>query len=228
MLLAAMARLERLVRTENMATVEQVRAGLVDMAAAIDRTKAEIAALKPERELGRIEEATEELDAIVNATEKATSDILAAAERVQEVAWTLREQGVEPRDCDLLDARAIDIYTACSFQDLTGQRTRKVTQVLRYLEWRIDAMIALWNGDTPEGGARCKANGRERDLLNGPSRPGHGLEQADVDRVMQHVNSPSQPLSVSGREYGADISPATDPLASLAAMSYEEKLALFS
>ena len=30
----------------------------------------------------------------------------------------------------------MQIYTACSFQDLTGQRTGKVVQVLRYLESR--------------------------------------------------------------------------------------------
>ena len=50
------------------------------------------------------------------------------------MAWTLREQGLEATVCDLLDAKATEVYTACSFQDLTGQRTRKVIGVLRYLE----------------------------------------------------------------------------------------------
>ncbi len=85
--------------------------------------------------------------AIVQATEKATSDILACAERIQEMAWTLREQGVESEVCDLLDANATEVYTACSFQDITGQRTRKVIGVLRYLEDRINAMIGIWGLD---------------------------------------------------------------------------------
>ena len=38
-----------------------------------------------------------ELDSVVQATEAATSDILACAERIQEIAWTLREQGLEPK-----------------------------------------------------------------------------------------------------------------------------------
>src|SRR5207302_8864794 len=112
---------------------------------AISRTKAEIASIKPDADdHGKFGEASEELDSVVMATEAATSDILACAERIQEMAWTLREQGVEAEVCDLLDANATEVYTACSFQDLTGQRTRKVIGVLRYLEGRINAMIAIW------------------------------------------------------------------------------------
>ena len=35
-------------------------------------------------------------------------------------------------------------YTACSFQDITGQRTEKVVNVLRFIEQRINAMIEIW------------------------------------------------------------------------------------
>src|SRR5215831_18365811 len=49
--------------------------------AAIARTKAEIAAIKPDvDQAGKFGEATEELDSIVSTTEAATSDILASAE----------------------------------------------------------------------------------------------------------------------------------------------------
>jgi chemotaxis protein CheZ len=124
MLLEAMSRLEDVVRNESVAAGDRVRSGLLDMSAAIARTKADIAALKPEGETGRIEEATEELDSVVSATETATGDILAAAEHIQEIAWTLRERPLDTSHCDALDSLATDIYTACSFQDLTGQRTR--------------------------------------------------------------------------------------------------------
>src|SRR6202040_1647882 len=88
---------------------------------------------------------------IVRTTEQATSAILAAAERVQEMAWTLRERGTDSDACDALDQRATDIYSACSFQDLTGQRTRKVVEVMRFLEERIKAMIDIWGGETASG-----------------------------------------------------------------------------
>src|SRR5215470_15024687 len=112
--------------------------------------------------------------------------IKAAAEQIQEIAWTLREQGFEADVCDLLDAKATEVYTACSFQDLTGQRTRKVTGVLRYLEGRINAMIGIWglDGALAAEAAEKRAADAGKALLNGPARPGQGLDQADVDLVM--------------------------------------------
>ena len=149
MLLKALERIEAVMQGErSVEPVDRIRFDLLEMAKAIARTKAEIAAMKPDADhQGKFGEATEELDSVVQATEAATSDILACAERIQEMAWTLREQGLEGEVCDLLDAKATEVYTACSFQDLTGQRTRKVIGVLRYLEERINAMIEIWGLD---------------------------------------------------------------------------------
>ena len=88
----------------------------------------------PENSEHDIADATAELNAIVESTETATSDILGAAEQIQEFAWTLREQGAPSEFCDAPDERVTDIYTACSFQDITGQRTTRVVQVLQSLE----------------------------------------------------------------------------------------------
>ena len=63
------------------------------------------------------------------------------------MAWTLRERGTDIELCDKIDQRATDIYTACSFQDITGQRTDKVVQALRFIEQRINAMIEIWGVD---------------------------------------------------------------------------------
>ena len=140
----------------------------------------EIASLKPP---SQIIAATVELEQVVSATERATSDILQAAEKVQEVAWTLREKGVEADACETLDRRATDIYTACSFQDITGQRMEKVVKVLHFIEQRLNAIIEV-----------CGTSGAEEilpspdmsdaELLNGPLPEGKGLKQDDVDRVL--------------------------------------------
>ncbi len=210
MLLGALGRIEAAIRGEREGeTVDRIRFDLLDMAKAIARTKAEIATIKPDADHhGKFGEATEELDSIVSATEAATSDILAAAEQIQEVAWTLREQGLEAEVCDLVDAKATDIYTACSFQDLTGQRSRKVVQVLRYLEGRINAMIDIWgldNAMAAEAAETAKARDREAALLNGPAQPGLGLDQADIDVVMG-------PAAEAGRAAAGDVrrQPAAD------------------
>jgi len=188
MLLKALDRIEASIGNKrSVEPVDRIRFDLVEMSKAISRTKAEIASIKPDADdHGKFGEASEELDSVVQATERATSDILACAERVQEMAWTLREQGVASEVCDLLDANATEVYTACSFQDITGQRTRKVIQVLRYLEDRINSMIGIWglDGAMAAEAAEQRAVDEDKALLNGPAKPGHGLDQADVDMVM--------------------------------------------
>lgn len=264
MLIAALDRIEAVVRGErSVQSIDHVRFDLVDMAKAIARTKAEIASIKPDTEQhGKFGEATEELDSIVQTTETATSNILAAAEQIQEVAWTLREQGVDSAVCDLIDGKATDVYTACSFQDLTGQRTRKVIQVLRYLEGRINAMIGIWGlakVDAAEAAEHNRTRSGETALLNGPALPGQGLDQADVDMVMGPAEAagaaaglvtavaPSlQPATEAPKPKTFAAAPSatapraglsamaqamvapSDPLAAVNALSYEEKVALFS
>jgi chemotaxis protein CheZ len=286
MLLTALDRIESALRGErSVQSVDQIRFDLVEMAKAIARTKAEIAAIKPDAEHhGKFGDATEELDAIVQATESATSDILAAAEQIQEIAWTMREQGSESEVCDLLDAKATDVYTACSFQDLTGQRTRKVIQVMRYLEGRINAMINIWGLDGTMAAEAAEAERARVDaaLLHGPALPGQGLGQTDVDVVMgpvepvaaaptpaaapvaeppaaMHALAPevkaeledaefvSEVAAEAGRQFAAEPEPVApplqpaadtsrpaarpapgDPLAAITALSYEEKIALFT
>ena len=80
----------------------------------------------------------------------------------------MREAKVSDEYCDKLDNHSTDIYTACSFQDLTGQRTRKVVTVLRYLESRINAMMGIWGVEfmdatvTMPDGSTAAAFGRGR------------------------------------------------------------------
>ena len=186
MLLGAIERLQASLRGEpTPGLVDRLRFDLVEMANSIARAKAEIAAIKPDAvRHGKFGEATEELDSIVQATEIATSEILAAAEQIQEIAWTLREQGLDPTVCDTLDARATQIYTACSFQDLTGQRTGKVIEVMRYLEGRINAMIDIWGlRGTMSVEAEVVAEAFQADGLHSAARP-YGLDQSGVDVVM--------------------------------------------
>src|SRR5260370_1718333 len=172
-LLGAIGRLEAAIRGEpNAQSVDRIRFDLFEMAQAIARTKAEIAAIKPDVEDSRkFGEVTAELDSIVQTTETATSDILGAADHVQEIAWTLRAQGIDPEVCDLINAKATAIYTACAFQDLTGQRTGKVIQVLRYLEGRINAMIDIWGLQGEPAGEKA-AGPHSPPPLTGPPQPG--------------------------------------------------------
>lgn len=188
-------RIEKTIRRERaVPDIDRIRLDLADMAEAIFRTKQEISQMKLDTEHGgRFSNAGQELDAIVDQTEVATNDILLAAEGIQEVAWTLREAGAADDLCDRLDAHATEVYTACSFQDLTGQRTRKVVTVLRYLESRINAMNEIWGlseeaetAPAPSADAPFDPFDQRPDahLLNGPQLQGRGIDQSDVDGLM--------------------------------------------
>jgi hypothetical protein len=209
LVLAAIEKLERTVteKSETSPDLERMRLDLVDLADIIARTRAEIAAIQPEG-ASNIGHATNELDAIVDTTERATSDILSAAEQTQEIAWTLRERGIDPTMCDQVDALVTEIYTACSFQDLTGQRIRKVIDALRFLERRLDAML----GASPR--------------LAPPVVPAQGPEAPAASRADADDEMLEPPAEMNRTPAAETASPAAgDPIE---ALSPSERLALFS
>ncbi len=189
-LLDAINRLEGLVSPERGGKgLDQLRTDLLEMSKAISRTKSEISAIIPQGDShhqSKLGEASGVLDGIVKATELATQDILECAEHTQEVAWTLRENGAQEELCDALDRHATNIYTACSFQDLTSQRIVKVVHVMRYLEDRINAMIGIWDikegNQKDAGGAGTTPSYIPQQLVD-TSEFSH-LSQNDIDGVI--------------------------------------------
>ena len=184
-ILSAIQRLEKsMTRRREVPNLDQIRLDIADMHEAIERTKNEIANIKAEGgDSNRFVDASHELDAIVTQTEGATQTILEAAEAIQEQAWILRENKADEAVCDEIDAKATEIFMACSFQDLTGQRTTKVVQVLRYLESRINMMINIWGIENAEADEDAGPVDSRPDahLLNGPQMDGKGVSQSSVD-----------------------------------------------
>ena len=129
--------------------VQVLRHELQDMSASISQARREIAALRPSEDGNdRFSTASNELDAIIVSTERASSEILTSSERILEMIGKLRDGGDDTADLhSKIEAEVMEIFTACSFQDLTGQRTTKVINVLRYIEQRIGSMIAIWGED---------------------------------------------------------------------------------
>ena len=143
---------------------------------AIAQTKKEIATLHHTtgaegEEMTRV---TNELDAVVIGTEGATETILSAAEYIDETATTLSGR-VDRDDAGLtsdIQDKVVQIFEACNFQDLTGQRITKVVGTLRFIEDRIIQMMDIWGGiESFKEVAVDERAAREGDeaLLNGPS-----------------------------------------------------------
>ncbi|CAN1544928.1 hypothetical protein MCEMSEM23_01922 [Rhabdaerophilaceae bacterium] len=121
---------------------EDLHRQILDMARAILRTEQELRSMRKKDAKGaQFAAASTALDSVIGTTEQATSAILSAAERVQEIAWTLREKGFDTATCEELDASATEIYTACGFQDLTAQRIAKAIETLKFLDKRIRILV---------------------------------------------------------------------------------------
>ena len=172
---------------KSAAHMQILRRELQEMGSYIQRTRDEIAALEPD-DAGnnRIVAATGELDAIVSATERATSEILNAAERIQKACGEIKASGAPGAPLGEIEAQVIEIMTACSFQDITGQRTTKVVNTLRYIEQRVLSMISIW-GSSGESSSRRPAEPADTrpdaHLLNGPALHG-GMSQNDIDALL--------------------------------------------
>ncbi|MCT4657267.1 MAG: protein phosphatase CheZ [Cohaesibacter sp.] len=191
-LLGAIDKLEKTVVGQHAPgmAIERLKGDLSEIAQSIEKTKLEIAQIKHEDSVGteRFARASNELDAIVSQTENATGEILGAAEKIQEDAWTLREQGADEAHCNSLDEQATNIYMACSFQDLTGQRIQKIVSAMQYVEKRINTMIDIWGLEGDEVDLKKNAVNKEDDrpdahLLNGPALEGEGVDQNLVDSM---------------------------------------------
>lgn len=213
-ILTAIGRLEKMMtRQRKVPDLDKIRLDIADMHEAIERTKAEIANIKAEgEESNRFVDASHELDAIVTQTEGATQSILEAAEQIQEKAWVLRENGADDAVCDDIDAKATEIFMACSFQDLTGQRTNKVVQVLRYLESRINLMINIWGIEDMDADATSGPVDTRPDahLLNGPQLAGGGVSQNNVDELMS-VSDDIFNAALKETKTDAGAEPAAEP-----------------
>lgn len=191
-LLDAIAKLEASVlkpkpQTSSATMETTVRAELAEMREAIARTRAEIAQIRPPHQFDKtLATGADELDQLMEASGTANSEILSAAEAIQEVSWALRESGIPVEHCDQLDQRATDIYTACSFQEITGQRTSKVVRALQLLEQRINAMIEGAGGET-----RAELPKEDNTPLNRPQADLEGMTQENVDQMLMPAQNPS-------------------------------------
>jgi chemotaxis protein CheZ len=154
--------------------------------AAVERTRDPMAVLgadAPGSE--QTARARRELAAIVGGTERATQSILQAAEEIDLAANTLsasiknsHEQGLAQ---DIQD-RVVQIFEACNFQDLTGQRVAHVLATLKFVEEHVARLMAIWHDIeefTPVALGE-EADGEQR-FLNGPKLPedrGHSTQDA--------------------------------------------------
>jgi chemotaxis protein CheZ len=151
----------------------------------IARNKRELAALIGVGTERRMARAAEELRASVDGMDHATQKILSSVELIDDGARALAsvlkndyERGLAQ---DIQD-HVVQIYEACNFQDLAGQRISNVIGVMTMVEDQVGAMLDRCNALGAKNEPIAAAG---RGLLNGPRLDGdHGhASQHDIDKM---------------------------------------------
>lgn len=152
----------------------------------IEQAKLEISALRP-KEYGtnKIPEASNELDAIVKATEVAAETVMDSADEIGEIAEKCDEETQEK-----LIKISTTLFEASGFQDITGQRITKVVTTLSHLEEKLSSLAdAIGDTDVDEQvdeedslmkDFEAMAN---EDFLHGPQLEEEAKDQAAIDAL---------------------------------------------
>ena len=134
----------------------------------------------------RFQQASEELGAVVNATEIATNTIITCTEEIEEIIHELRAQlpeGYQSSRVNDMNEAVVKIFEACNFQDLTGQRITKVVRALSFIEERVEAMMGVWN---------------KREFETMPLPPGMAAKEGDLEPTRAKQGGSGQGHDQSG------------------------------
>jgi chemotaxis protein CheZ len=162
-----------------------LRAGVATLGRIMAEARRDLAALQAnDMRLRDLPGATDELSAVIAATESATNAILDAVEGIEKAVGALA-----PETGDPIREGATRIYEACNFQDVTGQRITKVVNVLKEVDKTVLGLMDAFGIALDPAAARAlvsappKAKGGEADLLNGPQLPASAKDQAAIDAL---------------------------------------------
>jgi chemotaxis protein CheZ len=145
----------------------------------IQRTRVEISNLRPnDLSEDRIPRAGAELHAVVQHTAEATNLIMAVAEDVM-AADTSDPAAYQAFVSD----KMMEIFEACTFQDITGQRIQKVVDTLTHIEQRLERFASVMGVEDAELEETLEDIRKRENLLNGPALNGPEVAQDDIDAL---------------------------------------------
>lgn len=180
----------------------------------IQRMRAEIASIRRPGAAGEEDHFTQmsdELDAIVHATEEATDTIMSSVEDIEGMLTDVRAMVADkPEAVALIDRVPMQtgaIFEACSFQDITGQRINKVVKSLQFIEQRVNSLISMWGPETLAETQPVGTGSKDeyQKYLNGPQLAGRGVSQSDVDAILGTFGAAAPaPAPASGSQASID------------------------
>ena len=137
----------------------------------IARNKRELGQLIGDGNERRMARAVDELRASVDGMDYATQKILKSVEVIDDSAKALAVAQKTDYGCGLtqdIQDHVVQIYEACNFQDLSGQRIGHVIETLNMIENQVEDMLARHSGRPGDAPAAKPGHA----LLNGPRLDG--------------------------------------------------------
>lgn len=171
------------------ASEEMLRHELSGLLTYITRVRQEIASIsRPADEEHHFDSMSDQLDAVIKATDDASHTIMGCAEvnddAITELRKTIKDPG-QLKQLDIISNNSMDIIQACSFQDLTSQRVTKVARSITYVEDRVAALAEVWGKEELdkvelEGSSKTE----DEKLLNGPALDmSQSIDQDAIDAL---------------------------------------------
>lgn len=161
---------------------EAIYKELKDLHNLIEETRRDISNARMGEIAGKhIPTATDELDAVVAATEVATGAIMDSCDAISAHAAKLQQA-----DNEALIGEVTKILEACSFQDITGQRITKVVKSLKVIDEKVGKLLSILEDKIPGLPHQEDVDTRVGDakLMNGPQMPDKAINQADIDKLL--------------------------------------------
>lgn len=162
---------------------------LAEMHQIIETVRAEVGLASPGDISGtHIPTATDELDAVIEATAEASGTIMDVCEKIEKKAEEIGGEAQEE-----LVSEVMKIYEACSFQDITGQRISKVVKTLQQIDQKVERLLDIMGGKPQDFISKNEdEQGQSGDdqgaLLNGPQRSDQAISQEEIDRLLAELD----------------------------------------
>lgn len=175
-----------------------LRNEIAKLALYISEAKKEIFAISPisnpeeDKNATTINVAGMELSEVVKATEEATNSILDATDEIIKASAAMTDKASGEK----ISSLANNIYDACTFQDITGQRINKVARTLEHVELKVNRLVNLFSDSSQhlqnleqwdKDESSKKDHRPDAILMNGPALTTSAPSQDDIDKLFSSL-----------------------------------------
>ncbi|NWG24983.1 MAG: protein phosphatase CheZ [Pseudorhodoplanes sp.] len=176
---------------QQIAEARKLQAELSVIDEAIKQTKGDLTTIREQGiDDGQMDRVVQELQAVYSGTSEATDRILKAAEDIEQLSSTLSASLKNEHEKNLaqdIQDQVTQMFEACNFHDLTGQRINKVISTLKLVEDHMSQMVEIWSAIErfTNHVARLSTAPQGDSLLNGPKLDGDEghSSQNDIDAL---------------------------------------------